>query len=266
MKIGESQDFYDNPEIWNPEMWQQREDDIERAKLAAEWLPSEVSQVLDVGCGNGVYTNLAESGRFKVGLDTSRVALEHVTAPRLQADASHLPFDDGSFDAGLSMEMLEHLPESIYQVVLSELERIARKYILITVPYNEQIKYNLVVCPRCQHAFHPYHHLRQYLLQDLKTLFSPHYRLDRLTGLVPVKREAFPFLWNVIRVYQHRQGRNFPAMAVCPQCGYTSASRSDPNKPASRVHTVNSNLKKLWPKRRTYQWWMALYEKTLENE
>lgn len=261
MKTEYNQDFFNNPEIWNPETWFYREGDRGRAKLAAEWLLGEVNTVLDVGCGNGVYTNLLEPGRFKVGLDMSRVALENVTAPRLLADASHLPFDDHSFDAGLSMEMLEHLPGSIYSGALSELKRISRMYILITVPYNEQIKFNLVVCPRCQHAFHPYHHLRQYRSQDLKTLFSPHYRLVRLAPLAAVKRESFPFLWNLIRVYQHRRGKNFPASAVCPHCGYTSSSSLDPGEPVSHVQTMNSRLKQLWPKRATYLWWIALYRK-----
>jgi SAM-dependent methyltransferase len=256
-----NQDFYDNPNIWNPEAWQQRVGDQERAKLAAEWLPRDVSSILDVGCGNGVYTNLTEPSRNKVGLDMSRVALQHVSAPRLQADASRLPFDDDSFDAGLSMEMLEHLPGSIYQEALRELERISRKYILITVPYNEKLKYNMVVCPRCRYAFHPYHHLRRYQSQDLKTLFGPHFQLVRHTPLAPKKEEVLPGLWNVFRVYQHRHGRNFPNTAVCPQCGYKLDSNKVSTIAISRTHRGVSKLKRIWPKQTTFTWWMALYRK-----
>src|SRR4030042_112865 len=91
--------FYDTPELWDSSTWQNRAGDLERARLASDWFPGEVNSILDVGCGNGVFTNLVEPNRVKVGLDMSRIALEHITAPCLQADASLLPFADHSFDA-----------------------------------------------------------------------------------------------------------------------------------------------------------------------
>jgi SAM-dependent methyltransferase len=258
-----SQAYFDNPEVWSKEAWRQREGDRERARLAAEWFPGDVCSVLDVGCGNGVYTDLPEPNRFKVGLDMSRAALQNLRAPRLLADASRLPFDDGSFDAILSMEMLEHLPEDVYQGVLSELKRVARKYILITVPYNERLKYNTVICPSCGKIFHPYHHLRQYQVKDIKTLFGSEVQLTRFTSLVPVRREALPFLWNMIRVYQHRHGKNFPNKVVCPRCGYTSGGGSAEGKEINRSGKVSASIKQLWPMHTTYTWWMALYRKDL---
>ena len=265
MKNQYGQAYFNNPEVWSPETWQQRDDDRERARFAAEWLPGDVCSVIDVGCGNGVYTDLPEPNRFKVGLDLSRAALQYISAPRLLGDASRLPFDDESFDASLSMEMLEHLPESIYQDVLSELKRLARKYILITVPYNERLKYNSVVCPACRNVFHPYHHLRQYLAKDINTLFGPDFQLARFTSLAPIRREALPFLWNIIRVYQHRKGKNFPTKAVCPRCGYTSGDSSPEAKEINRSHKVNSTIKHLWPMRTTFTWWMALYSKDIRG-
>ncbi len=253
------QAFFDNPDLWDSAAWQNREGDLERARLAAEWLPSEVRAILDVGCGNGVFTDLVESNRFKLGLDLSRAALQHITAVHLQADATFLPFEDHSFDASLSMEMLEHLPFVNYQKVLIELRRVARKYILISVPYNEELKYNRVTCPQCLHAFHPYHHLRQYQRNDFKTLFGAYFRLVRLEGVVPTKRQAFPGLWNIYRVHQHRLGRNFPRMTVCPQCGYSPQKKAASGQNLSQAHSKRSPMSHLWPKRSTFTWWMALY-------
>ena len=113
----------------------------------------------------------------------SRIALEHITTPRVEADASWLPFAEHSFDASLSMEMLEHLPHAIYQSVLNELARVTRKYILITVPYNEELKYNMVICPQCLQPFHPYYHVRQYQ-RNVFHLFGIHIRLVRLEAVV----------------------------------------------------------------------------------
>jgi ubiquinone/menaquinone biosynthesis C-methylase UbiE len=256
-----SRAFFDTPELWDSTIWQNREGDLERARLASEWLPGEVNTILDVGCGNGVFTNLLEPKRLKIGLDMSRIAMEHITAPRLQADASLLPFAEHSFDASLCMEMLEHVPHAIYQSVLNELARVTREYILISVPYNEELKYNIVKCPQCLHTFHPYHHLRQYKMDDFPPLFGVHIRLVRLEGVVPIKRPALPGLLNIYRTYQHRQGRNFPRMAICPQCGYTANKNPSTIQNPLQGHWRRSELIHLWPKRSTFTWWMALYRK-----
>ncbi len=259
MTTNYSQAFFDNPEVWDSAAWQNRAADQERARLAVEWLPTEAKLILDVGCGNGVYTNLIEPYRFKVGLDLSRIALQQITAPHLQADASSLPFEDHSFDASLSMEMLEHLPQPNYQAALNELRRVARRYILITVPYKEKLSYNMVICPVCKHAFHPYNHVRAYHRNDFTTLFGNHTRLVKLEAVVPIKRTAFAALWNLYRNHQHRNGRNFPRLAVCPQCGYTPDENSASVQKVSRPRPGREFISRLWPKQSSYRWWMALY-------
>ncbi len=261
MTTGHGQNYFNNPEFWHPPAWQNQAADYERARLAAEWLPGEVRSVLDVGCGNGIFTNLVETSRFKVGLDLSRFALEYVTALRLQANATRLPFASHSFDASLSMEMLEHLPFPFYQDAQNELVRVARQYILITVPYDENLKYHCVICPVCLYAFHPYHHVRRYQQSAFETMFGPHYRLVRLEPVVPTRREALPVLWNSIRLYLHRQGRNYPSGVICPRCGYTPVKNSVSAKQVSRIYSVRQSLGRLWPKYTTFTWWMAFYRK-----
>jgi SAM-dependent methyltransferase len=193
-----SRNYFDNPEIWDPSFWKNRSDDIERARLVGDWLPQEISSILDVGCGNGVYTNLQEANQLKIGLDLSRPALKYVSAPRLQASAAELPFANASFDCSVCMEMLEHLPVSIYQITLDELKRVSRRYILITVPYNENLYYDNIVCPVCLCRFHPYHHVRQYSEDSFQGLFDKHFLLMRLEAVIYKGRKAIPSLWNLI--------------------------------------------------------------------
>ena len=250
---------FDNPEIWDASAWQGHKGDLERAQLAAAWMPDDVRSILDVGCGNGIFTNLADSERLKIGLDLSRVALMQVRAPRVQGQAAWLPFPDHSFDATVSMEMLEHLPLPLYPKVLMELTRITRKYVLISVPVNEVLEYSHVVCPACQCKFHIYHHVRTYNPVALKGLFAPRFRLIRLEGVAHSKEKVFPALWNLIRIYLHRGGRHFPSHVVCPQCGYSSSTSGSYRK-STTSHSVNRSPGRLWPKRSTYIWWMALYQ------
>jgi ubiquinone/menaquinone biosynthesis C-methylase UbiE len=261
MSHKDQRSYFDNPEVWNPEIWQKREADHMRAKLAGEWLPADVRSILDVGCGNGVFANMMEPDRFIVGLDQSMVALVNVTAPRIQGDAAKLPFADNAFDAVLSMEMLEHLPVSNYQTCLSELLRVASRYILITVPYKEKLEYYQVVCPACHCSFHPFHHLRSYQQSDFGNLFGPHTHLERLEAVIPAETEAMPCVWNLIRRYYHRHGMNFPNTTVCPRCGFMVEKNNITIRKTSSTQSVKANLYHMWPKRNTFSWWMACYRK-----
>jgi SAM-dependent methyltransferase len=261
MAYGDPPAYFDNPEVWNPVVWQNFKADHMRAKLAGEWLPANVRSILDVGCGNGVFTNLAESGQVKVGVDLSKVALLNVTAPRVLASADHLPFASRCFDAIVCMEMLEHLSSEQYRMSLNEIQRVSGRYVLITVPFEERLEYYQVICPACLHLFHPYHHLRSFIRSDFGNLLGSGYQLEILEAVIVKKVEAFPALWNMIRSYLHRKGRNFPGYTVCPQCGY----RADKEKIAAQkkkpVHSIRSLVGRWWPKKSTFIWWMALYKR-----
>lgn len=52
-------------------------------------------------------------------------------------DVRYLPFKDKSFDAIICMEVLEHLQKGDGEKLLSELERVARKQILLTTPVGK---------------------------------------------------------------------------------------------------------------------------------
>ncbi len=43
------QAYFDNPDLWDSADWQKRGGDLERARLATEWLPRAVR--LNFGCG-----------------------------------------------------------------------------------------------------------------------------------------------------------------------------------------------------------------------
>jgi len=78
------------------------------------------SQLLDIGCGAGFLSNeLANLGYELTGVDQSAGSLEVARrhAPQgidvvyTKADAYQLPFPDGSFEAVLLMDFLEHVDE-----------------------------------------------------------------------------------------------------------------------------------------------------------
>ncbi len=73
------------------------------------------NRCLDLGCGDGrtCGTWLTNRGYTYVGVDVSETAVRSAQQAGLDAvridDAAQLPFADGSFDAVISVEVLEHL-------------------------------------------------------------------------------------------------------------------------------------------------------------
>jgi ubiquinone/menaquinone biosynthesis C-methylase UbiE len=89
--------------------------------------------VLDVGCGTGLFfSQVAAQVRMVVGVDISRKLLLKAKdkakklskAFVLQADADHLPFREGFFDAVFAFTVLQNMPQP--SETLRELKRVAR--------------------------------------------------------------------------------------------------------------------------------------------
>jgi SAM-dependent methyltransferase len=77
----------------------------------------DVQVVLDVGCADGVLRRtLPPSGPRLIGLDVSATLLSAHPPPVVRADATHLPFTNGVFDAVTAVNVLYHLPEPVLAV------------------------------------------------------------------------------------------------------------------------------------------------------
>jgi ubiquinone/menaquinone biosynthesis C-methylase UbiE len=104
--------------------------------------------VLDVGCGNGIFTlRFARAGADVTGLDFSRFLLGQNAHPRLICgDATVLPFPDETFEATFEANVLHHVPER--ERVISEMARTSRRYVVLLEPnrYNPlMFAFSLVV-------------------------------------------------------------------------------------------------------------------------
>ena len=112
-------------------------DAVRRRRIVREALAAAPGErILDVGCGPGFYCaelleNVGSSGTV-VGVDSSPAMLtlaarrcaEHDNVEFREADATGLPVEDASFDAAISVQVQEYVPD--LTAGLAELHRTVR--------------------------------------------------------------------------------------------------------------------------------------------
>jgi SAM-dependent methyltransferase len=105
-------------------------------------------RILDVGCGNGVFTGrLARDGGEVIGLDFSpHLLAESDHRPLTCGDVAALPFADGTFDVVFEANVLHHVGDRL--AVVREMARVSRRYLVLIEPnrYNPlMLAFSLVV-------------------------------------------------------------------------------------------------------------------------
>lgn len=136
--------------------------------------------VLDVGCGVGDPTKLLERRcKYIVGLDVSNFFNRSKISPIVdfcEGDAFRLPFRDESFDAVVSFDVIEHVPDALG--FLREIRRVMKKSakLLLETPNRERlsikmkglvkpVKYPIVIGPCCIH-------IKEYSKEELEKLLK----------------------------------------------------------------------------------------------
>ena len=159
--------LYDREDLWGrpPEEYQQH---VLRDIL--NLLPMDIGSILDVGCGDGFITNALPRHLRVVGLDVGLASLAHVRRETAVGSVTSLPYTDGAFDLVMANDMLEHLPDIQVGQALAELQRVSGKYILVTVPFMENLPSGMTICKACGMSYHINHHHRSFGFQELASL------------------------------------------------------------------------------------------------
>lgn len=265
-EVGTSKDspeqaYYENEALWAQDFEQ---DPQERARLiaASQVIPPGANSILDVGCGNGAFVNRLSGKYGRVcGVDRSEAALSFVKTEKQLARVDQLPFASGEFDLVACMEVIEHLPQRVYEQALAEIARVAGKWILISVPYREDRRLGLVRCPKCLCEFNRSYHLRSFDERNLSSLFRG---VDPDIGLLSLRT-----LGDTVRYIGLRTARRLaepfrtpalPRGVICPQCAH-SREGATPAGPRHGGAGVLGRARVLWPHVRSPRWAMAVYGK-----
>jgi ubiquinone/menaquinone biosynthesis C-methylase UbiE len=186
-------------------------------------------KVLDIGSGRGWFSIYAAGQKADVtAVDLSRENLQRVkeansSVNTVYGDAIELPFTDEKFDLIVALELLEHLVEPKTAILnWSRFLKPAGR-LLVTVPYNEIIRYTL--CIHCNHKTPINAHLHSFDQDSLikllnhngfwvkqTRLFShkvlSHLRINNLTGWLPFR------CWKAMDKCCSILGRKYSYLAV----------------------------------------------------
>lgn len=140
--------------------------DWERFRQTLRFVPEDCESLLDAGCDRGHWLSFVSTRRSirelqGIDISESRIAEAQASYPGIHFRAGFLERADelvGSHDVVTCLEALEHIPD--WEAVLHSLLRVARRRLLITVPYKERIVET--VCIHCGNATPLYGHLRSY--------------------------------------------------------------------------------------------------------
>ncbi len=183
-------------------------------------IPADVRSILDVGCGRGDFLNYVSDGYLKVGVDMCAAPLSCLNSPVAVCNIDRLPFSDNQFDLVTCFEVVEHLQYTEFCNILLELERVSRKYIIISVPNQESLQQSLVCCPKCCCLFNPSWHVRSFNESSLRGIFRG-FRMIECNPCGPKTRQHNSQLVRLLRCWAPRRP---PLLATCPQCAYSEAT------------------------------------------
>ena len=206
-------DYYRKPDLWgrSPEPYQVQV----RADLLA-LLPHDAASILDIGCGDGFLTDSLPIDREVTGFDLSATALRHLRRRGVVGSADALPFPAASFDLVACNDVLEHLDDRLLAAVESEIRRVARRYVIVTVPLREDLIAATARCRACGTGYHVNHHVRSWNEDGLLRLFAPDFvplELRYSGALLCPPPDPFASLLAEGGVHAHWE------RSKCPRCG-----------------------------------------------
>jgi ubiquinone/menaquinone biosynthesis C-methylase UbiE len=263
--------YYESDEFWRQGMVSDQANSM-RLNTTLNMIPEDVSSLADIGCGNGLFGNLVQESRKDIqimSIDRSEQALTYVKTEKQTGDVLDIPLGNGAFDCVSCLQVLEHIPANTYAKALSELARVSKKYIIVSVPFKEQIEKNTTQCPKCKTIFNADLHLRSYTDEDIKTLFSMHgFECTRSENLVKGERLAGMDYYHRLKNYFKKEGDPFNS-PICPLCGYENTGFNIlPEGGGSTPEAMAQNggikgfIKNIWPKKEVPGYWIiSLYKK-----
>lgn len=144
----------------------------ERLQKTLDALPDDIHTGLEIGFEDFRLTYLLRTRIDLVSVDLPKKVNDPHGYKLAFANIQHLPFRNNAFDIVVCTEVLEHLPENVLLKGIKELQRVSRKYVLISVPYKQRVWNEMFKCANCGFVCHSMGHLHYIDDHKLSVLFD----------------------------------------------------------------------------------------------
>lgn len=159
-------------------------------------------RVLEIGPGPGVF----KAAAVAIGMQVETVDIDKTLNPSVVASISKLPFRDNSYDVVCAFQVLEHLPYDQALTALSEIVRVSKKSIIISLPNAQKSYYISTYIPllgvRYIHLRNPFSKQKkhqfdgQHYWEINKQGYSINKIMRDLSKLAKIKNHFRPNLFN----------------------------------------------------------------------
>jgi ubiquinone/menaquinone biosynthesis C-methylase UbiE len=131
------------------------------------------ANLLEIGSRGGYITHLLTDGRNEVvALDLERPNIHARGISCVAGDVRELDFEADSFDVVLCSEVLEHIPAHDLARACGELVRVTRRFLVVGVPFAQDLRVARTRCAQCGAVNPPYGHVNRFTRDALTALFG----------------------------------------------------------------------------------------------
>lgn len=237
----------------------------EQARIAdlLAMMPSPCSNALDIGARDGYLSmRMVERCDHVTALDLTLPNISHKRIEVAQGDVTALTMPDNSFDIVVCAEVLEHIPPELLIRACKEIARVTRKWVLIGVPYRQDIRFGATRCPSCGKTNPPWGHVNSFSTDKLANLFS--FLSIKKVSYVGRTNEKTNFLSHLLMEYAGHPFGTYAQEEHCVFCG-SAISYADQRTLSQRFatragHILLSAQRRITPKHSN--WIHILFEKS----
>jgi len=198
--------------------YRQSQLEILRTNSILNMLPDGCKTVLEIGSRDGYFTKIFSEKYEKVialDLEYPQIDMENVTP--MVGDVTDISLPDNCADLVVCTEVLEHINPELLLKACNELYRVSNKYILIGVPFQQDLRTNATYCSNCDTINPTTGHLSIFDKNKLYSLF-PECKINKIELVGRGQYKTNYLSYNIYKRFNFPFG-SYEQEEGCVNCG-----------------------------------------------